>query len=72
MTKMKTLLGPGYYNVNHSSNERLATSFTFERENTMSFNPALIAEYTNEIDQMKLNRVDRNRDKLYDMDSDTR
>jgi hypothetical protein len=38
MTKPKTLVGPGYYNINHSCNETLAPSFTFDQGATKMFN----------------------------------
>ena len=31
-SKSKTLLGPGYYNVNNSSNEKQPPSYSFEKE----------------------------------------
>jgi len=45
---MKTLLGPGYYNPSYDSSGRLAPSFTFERENDLTFDPNIIAEYASE------------------------
>lgn len=54
MTKMKTLLGPGYYNPLYDSSEHLAPSFTFERENNLTFDPKVIAEYAKETGNIKL------------------
>ena len=63
MTKFKTLLGPGYYNPMHESQDRLPPSFSFERgENTLAFDPKVLAEYANETDQIKLDKNDRLRD----------
>lgn len=38
MNKSKHLLGPGYYNVSHSSNEASLQAFTFERESNILLN----------------------------------
>jgi len=38
MTKAKTLVGPGYYNLNHASHEAIAPSFTFDQETNQMFN----------------------------------
>ena len=60
---MKTLLGPGYYNPNYDSRERLAPSQTFQRERTLTFDPKVIDEYAKETGRIKLDQASRNRDK---------
>ena len=37
MSKPKSLLGPGYYNVNHSSSEKAQQCFRFDRESNNLF-----------------------------------
>ena len=59
---MKTLLGPGYYNPNYDSSERMAPSFTFEKETTLAFDPKVISEYQCEAGQIDLDKADRERD----------
>lgn len=72
MTKKKTLLGPGYYNVNHASHERLGPSHSFPDESTVTIDPKMIAIYANEIDQMHLNRAQRERDRAVALESQAR
>lgn len=64
MSNVKTLLGPGYYNVNHSNTERSCPSFQFEPDPTLNFNPEKIAFYVKEIQQIRRNREERLRESL--------
>ena len=72
MTKSKTLLGPGYYNINHASHERLGPSHSFPDESTVTIDPKMIAGYANEIDQMHLNYVQRERERAGSLESQAR
>ena len=73
MTKQKNLLGPGYYKVNHQSYERVAPCYSFDGENTtVTIDPKMIATYANEIDQMRLNRAQRERDRINALESEAR
>jgi hypothetical protein len=61
MTKPKTLVGPGYYNLNHTSHEAIAPSFTFDQETSQMFNQQSYADYMHENQEIALNRATRNR-----------
>ena len=61
MTKLKTLLGPGYYHVSHESSEKVVPSVKFETEKTSIMNPRRYADYLKEQEQIKLNKAKRKR-----------
>ena len=56
LTNLKTLLGPGYYNVNYGNKERTCPSFSFEQVNTLTFKSDTIANYDKEMKQIKTDR----------------
>ena len=65
-TKMKTLLGPGYYNPHYDSSERIGTSVIFERERTLTFDQKVIDEYVKETGTIKLDQAKRKREVTVD------
>lgn len=68
-TKMKTLLGPGYYNPHYDSSERIGTSVVFERERTLTFDQKVIDEYVKETGTIKLDQAERKREGTIDNDA---
>ena len=67
--KMKTLLGPGYYNPHYDSSERIGTSVVFERERTLTFDQKVIDEYVKETGAIKLDQAERKREVTIDNDA---
>ena len=61
-SKMKTLLGPGYYNPHYDSSEHIGTSVIFERERTLTFDQKVIDEYVKETGTIKLDQAERKRE----------
>ena len=59
MVKNKTLVGPGYYNLNHTSNERNPPSFSFEKETSKLFDNSKYTAYLKESRQIGQRRQGR-------------